>query len=468
MEKTQTNLMKGAVANVLEAIGNTPIVKLNKITTGVESPIYVKLEYLNPGGSTKDRIGKYMLEQAVAKGLLKPGGTIIEGTSGNTGVGLALYAAVHGYRSIFVIADKQSKEKMDNLRAFGAKVVVCPTNVDPEDPRSYYKVSKRLAETIPNSYYVNQYDNLWNRETHFKWTGPEIYRQTDGEFDIFMASVGTGGTISGISQYLKSVMPHLKVVGMDVEGSIIAHYAKTGEMLKGRPYVLEGVGEDFIPKNYDFKLIDDWIVAQDKESFVMTRKLLNHEGIYAGGSSGAVVACAIRYARTLKTPKRILALLPDSGNRYASKIYNDDWMSSNGYQDSSFNVLISEVLEALGKGKKEIIKLEDTASIGDAVRLMDEKGISQIPVFGQGKIKGLVSEKSLLLPVYQGQYKLTDSINLVYQSKFKMIDRNELLSKVTDALLAKEVVLVTGKDNTVVDILTDIDILHYISLKGSY
>jgi len=460
-------IMKGAVANILEAIGNTPIVRLDPKLTGVESEIYVKLEYLNPGGSTKDRIGRYILEQAVKNGVLKPGGTIIEGTSGNTGVGLALYAAVHGYKCIFVLADKQSKEKIDNLRAFGAKVVVCPTNVLPEDPRSYYSVSKRLSETIPNSYYVNQYDNLWNRETHFNWTGPEIFEQTKGDFDVFVAGVGTGGTISGIGQFLKKSMPQVKVLGVDIEGSIVAHYAKTGEMMEAKTYVLEGIGEDFIPKNYDFTVIDDWVMVQDKECFVMTRKLLSHLGIYSGGSSGAAVVGAIKYARKQKVPKKILVLLPDSGNRYASKIYNDDWMSAGGYQDSSFNVLISEVLETLGKGKKEIIKIDDSATIGQAIKLMEEKGISQLPVFGQGSIKGIVSEKSLLMPVFQGQFKLTDSISLVYQNKFRTIDKHELLSKVADGLLAKEIVLVTDREK-IVDILTDIDILQFISLKGQY
>lgn len=363
--------MKGVSKDILQAIGNTPIIKLGKVASHIDSEIYVKLEYMNPGGSIKDRIGHYILEQAVAKGDLKPGGTIIEGTSGNTGVGLAMFAAVYGYKCIFVLADKQSKEKIDNLRAFGAKVIVCPTNVEPEDPRSYYSVSKRLSETIPNSYYVNQYENLWNRETHEKTTGPEIMEQTGGEIDVFMAGVGTGGTISGCGRYLKSKKPSIQVVGVDVEGSIVAHYAKTGETIPAHPYVLEGLGEDFIPGNYDFDNIDDWVVVGDKESFLMTRKLLVQEGIYAGGSSGAAVVGAIRYAEKLKTPKKILVILPDSGNRYTSKIYNDDWMRDNGYEDYSFNVIVSDVLKELGKGNDPIITLKDTNTVGDAVDLME-------------------------------------------------------------------------------------------------
>jgi cystathionine beta-synthase len=460
-------MIKGAVPNVLEAIGNTPIVKLNNKITGVESEIYVKLEYLNPGGSTKDRIGKYILEQAVASGKLKPGGTIIEGTSGNTGVGLAMYAAVFGYKCIFTMADKQSQEKINNLRAFGAKVVVCPTNVLPDDPRSYYSVAKRLSETIPNSYYVNQYENLWNRETHYKFTGPEIFNQTGGDFDVFAAGVGTGGTISGIGRYLKEKKPSIRVLGVDVEGSIVAHYAKTGEMMEAKSYVLEGLGEDFIPGNYDFKVIDDWEVVGDKESFILTRKLLSQEGIYAGGSAGAALAGAIKYAKKLKVPKKILVLLPDSGNRYTSKIYNDEWMSANGYNDSSFNVYIYEVLEQLKKNKNEIIHLEDSSTIGEAVRLMDEKGISQIPVYGQGKLKGVVTESSLLRPMYRGEFSLKDNIGLAYHSRYRTVDKNELLSKVTEGLLHKEVVLITDHEK-VVAILTDIDILFFISERGSY
>lgn len=457
-------MMKGAVADVTKAIGGTPIVKLNKITAGVSSEIYVKLEFMNPGGSTKDRIGAYMLDQAVKEGTLKPGGTIIEGTSGNTGVGLAMWAAVHGYKCIFVMADKQSQEKIDNLRAFGAKVVVCPTNVEPEDPRSYYSVSKRLSETIPNSFYVNQYDNLHNRATHYNWTAPEMYEQTGGDFDVFMATVGTGGTISGCGKYFKEKMPHVKIVGIDCEGSIVAEFAKTGKMGEAKPYVLEGVGEDFIPENYDFPNIDDWVVIGDKESFLMTRALLKQEGIYAGGSAGAAIVGAIKYAKTLKEPKKILVLLHDSGNRYTSKIYNDTWMSNNGYMDSSFNVQISEVLKEIGKESIGLIKIQDTATVGEAIKTMEDKGISQLPIYQGETVKGIVTEKMLLKPLFRGDIALSDNISIAYSSNFKSIDVNELLTKVADALLAKEVVLVTNQGKAT-GILTDTDILQFISKR---
>jgi len=322
--------MKKFNQNILDVIGNTPIVKLNKVGNHVSSDIYVKLEYLNPGGSIKDRMGVYLCQKAVERGDLKPGGTIVESTSGNTGVGIALFAAIHGYNCVFVMADKQSQEKIDNLKAYGAKVIVCPTNVEPEDPRSYYSVAAKLGK-LPNSVFLDQYGNMDNGESHFEITGPEIYKQTNGEFDTFLASVGTGGTISGCSRYLKSKMPNLKTVGVDCEGSILMHYHKTGEICEAKSYVVEGIGEDFLPDNVLFDQIDDFVMVNDKESFLMTRELLTKEGIYAGGSCGSAVVGAIRYAESLDKSERILVILPDSGNRYASKIYNDNWMQKMGY-----------------------------------------------------------------------------------------------------------------------------------------
>ncbi|MDG2164232.1 MAG: pyridoxal-phosphate dependent enzyme [Flavobacteriales bacterium] len=316
--------------NILDVIGDTPIDKLNKIGNHVSSDIYVKFEYLNPGGSIKDRMGVYLCQKAVERGDLKPGGTIVESTSGNTGVGIALFAAIHGYNCVFVMADKQSQEKIDNLKAYGAKVIVCPTDVQPEDPRSYYSVAAKLG-SLPNSVFLDQYGNMDNGESHFEITGPEIYKQTNGAFDTFLATVGTGGTISGCSRYLKSKMPNLKTVGVDCEGSILMHYHKTGEICEAKSYVVEGIGEDFLPDNVLFDQIDDFVMVNDKESFLMTRELLTKEGIYAGGSCGSAVVGAIRYAESLDKPERILVILPDSGNRYASKIYNDKWMRKMGY-----------------------------------------------------------------------------------------------------------------------------------------
>ena len=317
--------------NIVNCIGNTPLIKLNSIVKDLPCTVLAKYETFNPGNSVKDRIGLKMILDAEKKGNIKPGGTIIEGTSGNTGMGLAIVAINRGYKCIFVTSDKQSKGKLDVLRAFGAEVIVCPTNVDPEDERSYYSVSKRLSEEIPNSWYVNQYDNPSNTLAHYESTGPEIWNQTNGKITHFVVGVGTGGTISGCSRYLKSKMPNLKTVGVDCEGSILMHYHKTGEICEAKSYVVEGIGEDFLPDNVLFDQIDDFVMVNDKESFLMTRELLTKEGIYAGGSCGSAVVGAIRYAETLDKPERILVILPDSGNRYASKIYNDKWMRKMGY-----------------------------------------------------------------------------------------------------------------------------------------
>ena len=452
--------------NILETIGNTPMVKINELTKEIPALVLAKYETFNPGNSVKDRMALKMIEDAEADGRLKPGGTIIEGTSGNTGMGLALAAIVKGYKCIFVMADKQSKEKVDILRAVGAEVVVCPTAVEPEDPRSYYSVSKRLGEETPNSWYVNQYDNPSNALAHYEQTGPEIWEQTEGKITHFVVGVGTGGTISGCGKYFKEKMPDVKIVGVDCEGSIVAHYAKTGEYCEAKSYVLEGVGEDFIPENYDFENIDDWVVVGDKESFLMTRRLLKYEGIYAGGSAGAAICGAIKYAKTLKTPKKILILLHDSGNRYASKIYNDDWMSDNGYLDSSFNVQISEVLADLGK-KGSIFSIKDTSTIGEAIEMMDKNGMSQLPVLnGNDEIVGLCQEKKLVKPVLMGEFQRDDNISLAYTSNFKVVDKNQLLESVAEALLKKEVALVT-ENGKLTDILTEIDVLQYMSKKGS-
>lgn len=334
-------------SNIISAIGNTPIIKLNNVTREVESEIYVKLEYLNPGGSIKDRMGVYMCQKAVEDGTLKPDGTIVECTSGNTGVGVALFANTYGYKCVFVMADKQSQEKIDNLKSYGAKVIVCPTNVEPEDPSSYYSVAATLSK-LPNSLHLNQYANKYNMLCHYDQTGPEIWNQTQGDFDVFMASVGTGGTISGIGKYLKEKKSDMKIVGVDCKGSILAHYKATGEMGEAHSYVLEGIGEDFLPDNVHFDVIDDFVVIEDEESFQMTRRLLKEEGIYAGGSCGSAVVGAIKYAKTLKEPKRILTIMVDSGNRYASKIYNDEWMQAKGYKvDTSRDDLDKMILEMI-------------------------------------------------------------------------------------------------------------------------
>lgn len=321
--------------SILEVIGNTPLVKLNKLTNGIAATLLVKVEYLNPGQSIKDRIAVKMIEDAEKVGLIKPGGTIIEGTSGNTGMGLALVAAVKGYKCIFTTTDKQSQEKIDLLRALGADVRVCPTNVDADDPRSYYSVAKQLSKDIPNSYYPNQYDNPSNTKAHYEVTGPEIWEQTEGKITHYAAGMGTGGTITGVAKFLKEKNPEIQVIGVDSVGSVYKKYFETGEYDKNevKPYLTEGIGEDIIPKNIDMSYVDAVVQVNDKNAFITTRSLAEKEGIFAGGSCGAAVYGALEYAKRHELSKDdlMVIILPDSGTRYTSKIFNDEWMKKNNF-----------------------------------------------------------------------------------------------------------------------------------------
>lgn len=380
--------------NILETIGNTPLVKLNKVTAEIDALVLAKVETFNPGNSVKDRMAVKMIEDAEADGRLKPGGTIIEGTSGNTGMGLALAAIVKGYKCIFVISDKQSKEKSDILRAVGAKVIVCPTDVEPTDPRSYYSVSKRLGEEIPNSWYVNQYDNPSNATAHYEQTGPEIWRQTEGKITHFVVGVGTGGTISGVAKYLKEKNPNIKIWGIDTYGSVFKKYHETGIFDENEiySYITEGIGEDILPKNVDFSLIDGFTKVTDKDAAVYTRKIALEEGIFVGNSAGAAVKGLLQLKEHFKPEDVVVVLFHDSGSRYVGKMFNDDWMRERGFLEEEITKAEDLIKEHINK---PLITVRTEELVSHAIERMRKYKISQIPVIDVNGFVGSVDESDL-------------------------------------------------------------------------
>ena len=381
--------------NVLEAIGDTPMIRINRITKGVvKATVLAKIETVNPGNSIKDRMAVRMIEDAERKGLLKPGGTIIEGTSGNTGMGLAIAAVVKGYKCVFTTTDKQSKEKIDALRAFGAEVIVCPTNVDPEDPRSYYSVSSRLEKEIPNSWKANQYDNLSNSAAHYEETGPEIWEQTDGRVTHLVVGVGTGGTISGVGRYLKEKNPKIKVWGIDTYGSVFKKYKETGIFDKNEiyPYVTEGIGEDFLPKNVDFSVIDHFEKVTDKDAALMTRRIAREEGIFAGNSAGSAMAGVLQLKDRFAADDLVVVIFHDHGSRYLGKMFNDDWMREKGFFDKS-GVTARDLVASGVSG--ELLAIEGTEPVEIAVKLMGEHDFSQISITRDKRLVGSLNEAHL-------------------------------------------------------------------------
>ncbi len=387
--------------SILDTIGETPLVKLNRVAADAPCTVLAKVEFFNPGGSVKDRIGISMIEDAEAKGLIAPGGTIIEGTSGNTGAGLAVAAIAKGYQCIFTTTDKQSQEKVDVLRGLGAEVLVCPTNVEPDDPRSYYSVARRLADEIPNSIYLNQYDNPSNTKAHYETTGPEIWEQTDGKVTHFIAGAGTGGTISGTAQYLKEQHPGIQVVGVDPYGSVFYTYFHEGVFDEDEiyPYFTEGVGEDILPENMDFDLVDDFVRVTDKDAMQMTRRLAREEGLFIGQSCGLAVSGALQWMDdhrdALSEDDVVVIVLPDSGFRYLSKTYNDEWMRNHGFLESKPDVTVDEILEMRPKDQS-VIAMHPDESVADAIKRMTERNISQMPVIEDGEVVGSLTETRIL------------------------------------------------------------------------
>ncbi|MEN9523095.1 MAG: hypothetical protein RL065_1472 [Bacteroidota bacterium] len=389
--------------NILETIGHTPLVKLNKVTALVPATVYAKVETFNPGNSIKDRMALKMIEDAEKNGLLKPGGTIIEGTSGNTGMGLAIAAIVKGYKCIFTTTDKQSIEKVNALRAFGAEVIVCPTNVEPEDPRSYYSVAKRLNKEIENSFYPNQYDNLSNSQAHYESTGPELWEQTNGKITHLVVGAGTGGTICGTARFLKEKNPAIKIWGVDTYGSVLKIFHETGkmDMKEIYPYVTEGIGEDFIPQNYKFNLIDHFEKVTDKDAAVMTREIVAKEGIWVGNSAGSAVAGLLQLKDKLKKEDIVVVIFHDHGTRYLGKMFNDEWMRKMGYLDTE-GMTAKDLLSS--RKNIDLLTIDKTQNVGQAFKLMSDNNFSQLPVTTDNRIVGSINESTVfnLLSTKQG------------------------------------------------------------------
>lgn len=448
--------------NILETIGNTPLVKLNAITKDVKATVLAKIETTNPGNSIKDRMAVKMIEDAEKDGRLKPGGTIIEGTSGNTGMGLAIAAVIKGYKCIFTTTDKQSKEKVDALRAFGAEVIVCPTNVDPEDPRSYYSVSTRLEREVPNSWKPNQYDNLSNSKAHYEQTGPEIWEQTDGKITHLVVGVGTGGTISGAGKYLKEKNPAIKVWGIDTYGSVFKKYKETGELDKNEiyPYITEGIGEDFLPKNVDFEVIDRFEKVTDKDAALMTREIARKEGIFAGNSAGSALAGLMQLKGELKDGDVVVIIFHDHGSRYMGKMYNEDWLRERGF-------LADEKLTAKSilsrRDRQDIITIDCEKSVSEAINTIKSLNISQIPVTQQGMIIGKLTESDILNSVLENPALKAGSIKEIMTASFPFIDLNTSVDKISSIINKDNMAVLVEDEDGKIEIITQYDIINAIS-----
>lgn len=429
--------------NILETIGNTPLIRLNKLTKDFPCTVAAKVDYFNPGNSIKDRMALKMVEVAEKEGKLKPGGTIIECTSGNTGMGLALAAVVKGYKCIFTTTDKQSKEKMDILKAVGTEVIVCPTNVEPEDPRSYYSVARRLAKEIPNSFHCNQYDNLANRLAHYETTGPEIWEQTGGKITHLVCTAGTGGTITGTAQFLKEKNPDIQIWAIDVYGSLLTKYFRTGEvdMNEVHPYISEGFGEDFVPENYDMSVIDHFEQVTDKDGAVMARRLAKEEGIFCGYSAGSCVQGLMQLKSRLKKDDLVVCIFHDHGSRYVAKIYNDQWMMERGFMDVK---TFKDIISARGISKK-LVTIEPEQTVAEAVGLMKKYDIEHIPVMNGGGLTGAISESGLFQKIFDNPDIKNSKVADVMEPLFPIVEfdtpvekLSHLINKENGAVLAKD------------------------------
>jgi cystathionine beta-synthase len=448
--------------NVLEAVGRTPLIKLNRIAKGLKPAMYVKADYLNPGGSVKDRIAITMIDDAERRGLLKPGGTIIEGTSGNTGMGLALVAAVRGYKVIFTITDKQSREKINLLKALGAEVIVCPTAVAPDDPRSYYSVAKKLAREIPNSYYPNQYDNPANPLAHYAVTGPEIWDDTEGKVTHFVAGMGTGGTISGISKYLKEKNKKIRVIGADPIGSLYYEFFHTGKIGEAKTYKIEGIGEDIFPACMDFNMVDDVKRVTDKDSFLMTRKLAQLEGIFAGGSTGSAMCAAMEVARECSEKDLIVVFIPDTGMRYLSKIYNDEWMRENQYTESEVSLSAGAII-ARKRSSRALMTASPKDTVHAAMQKMMKEDVSQLPVMEDGVPVGALYEDDVVRRLMEGKNLKELVVREVMGKAFPIVPKAASFEEVTAIIPGLAPAVFVDLGHKKFDIITKYDLVHSVA-----
>lgn len=445
--------------NILEQIGNTPLIRLNKINRGLKPQIFAKLESANPGGSVKDRIGIAMIEDAEKKGLIKPGGTIIEATSGNTGIGLALAAAVKGYRCIFVVTDKVSIEKINYLKAFGAEVIVVPKVLEPDDPDYYVNVAKRLSKEIPNSFFAYQYSNKANPEIHYRTTGPEIWIQTDGKITHFVSGIGTGGTISGTGKYLKEKNPDVKVIAADPYGSIFKHFKETGEVTKGSPYLVEGIGQDCIPENVDFNVIDEIINVSDRDSFISARRLTLEEGIFAGGSTGTNLYVALKIAEDLTENDLIVFVACDTGERYLSKLYNNDWLREHRIYFDKPKTLkdLSDIKKS--KGYQILVTLSPDDKVQKALELIETSGFSNLPVIENRKSIGVIRENRLLMKLIENPELKNSSVKDFMDASLEVLDAKTSIEEVREYLKRDYAVLVS-EFGRIIDIITRYDLIE--------
>ncbi|MBK7374428.1 MAG: pyridoxal-phosphate dependent enzyme [Ferruginibacter sp.] len=452
--------------SILDTIGNTPLIKLNKITKNLPCTVLAKVEYFNPGNSIKDRMALKMLEVAEQEGKIKPGGTIIEGTSGNTGMGLALAACVKGYKCIFTTTDKQSKEKADILKAVGAEVIVCPTNVEPDDPRSYYSVSKRLATEVPNSWYVNQYDNLANRLAHYEQTGPEIWEQTEGKVTHLVVATGTGGTIVGTAKYLKEKNPNIKVWAIDTYGSLLKKYFDTGEIDQKEvyPYISEGFGEDFVPANYDMSVIDEFTKVTDKDGAVMARRIAKEEGMFCGYSAGSCLQGMLQLAKgpdgkdRLKKEDVVVLIFHDHGSRYVGKVYNDQWMMERGFLDvKTFKDVVG------GRGTQRLISLTTADTVATAIELMKKYDIENIPVLENGENIGAISEGGLFDKILNNPDIKTQTVGSVMEKAYPEVAFETPVERLSTYITRENGAVLSKDESGAFHIVTKYDIIQSLS-----